>query len=252
MYIHTFGRPGDPVILLLHPMGITGTALYDIFSKYIPDRNSYFVISPDQGGHGSGGSYLSKAEEVNHLVRWLHDNNCMHIHFLFGASMGAALAYELIKKPELTFDKVWLDGASFSDDAKLFCLFFTVAYRCLMRIARKKSEKVIGLLEKLYPRTFSEMIVDCCLKMDPNSAGMIFKACCDYGMIPMTEDIQKRLHIELDNGEKMQMRAISKYLPEADLKRNPNFGHCENMAKNTKDYVQRMCVWFSGGQIGSL
>ena len=97
MYIHTFGRPGDPVILLLHPMGITGTALYDIFSKYIPDRNSYFVISPDQGGHGSGGSYLSKAEEVNHLVRWLHDNNFMHIHFMFWASMGAALAYELIR-----------------------------------------------------------------------------------------------------------------------------------------------------------
>ena len=164
---------------------------------------------------------------------------------MFGASMGAALAYELIKKPELTFDKVWLDGASFSEDAKLFCLIFTGAYRCLMRIARKKPEKVIALLEKLYPRFFSEMIVDCCLNMDPGSAEKIFKACCDYGMIPMTEDIQKRLHIELDNGEKMQMRAISKFLPEADLKRNPDFGHCENMAKNAEDYVRRMYAWFS-------
>lgn len=248
MVIHTFGRPGNPVILLLHPMGITGTALYEIFSKYIPDRNSYYIVSPDQGGHGSAGFYLSKAEEVNHLVRWLHDNNCTHIHFIFGASMGAALAYELIKKPEITFDKVWLDGASFSEDAKLFCLVFTGAYRCLMRIARRKPEKVIELLEKLYPRSFSEMIVDCCLKMDPESAGMIFKACCDYDMIPLTEDTQKRIHIELDSGEKAQMRAISKYLPEADIKRNPDFGHCENMAKNTKDYVQRMYAWFSAAK----
>ncbi len=237
------------MIILLHPMGITGIELYEIFSRYIPNKERFYIISPDQGGHGAGGAYLSKKNEADCLLRWLQERHCTRIRFMFGASMGAALAYELIKRPELTIDKVWLDGASFANNAWVFCLLFTGAYRWLIRTARKKPEKVTAFLEKLYPDYFAEMILDCCLKMDMDSAKQIFKACCDYGTVPMPEDMQHRLHIELDSGEKSQLREIRKCFPQADIVRNPGFGHCENMARNTEIYVQRMYSWFAGREL---
>ena len=57
MYIHTFGRQDRPAILLLHPMGLPGETLFGIFREFVPD--DYFVIFPDQGGHGKSGGYES-------------------------------------------------------------------------------------------------------------------------------------------------------------------------------------------------
>ena len=51
MHIHTHGSKGDPVIIILHPMGITGEKMYEIVgSKF---RGEYYFITPDMGGHGS-------------------------------------------------------------------------------------------------------------------------------------------------------------------------------------------------------
>ena len=69
MYIHTFGRQDCPAILLLHPMGLPGEALFGIFREFVPDDS--FVIFPDQGGHGQSGGYESVEAEAAVLTdRW--------------------------------------------------------------------------------------------------------------------------------------------------------------------------------------
>ena len=51
MYIHTHGIKGDPVIILLHPMGITGEKMYEVVGSKFGGK--YYFITPDMGGHGS-------------------------------------------------------------------------------------------------------------------------------------------------------------------------------------------------------
>ena len=47
MHIHTHGSKGEPVIIILHPMGITGEKMYEIVgSKF---RGEYYFIAPDMG-----------------------------------------------------------------------------------------------------------------------------------------------------------------------------------------------------------
>ena len=51
MHIHTHGSKGDPVIIILHPMGITGEKMYEVVGTKF--RGEYYFITPDMGGHGS-------------------------------------------------------------------------------------------------------------------------------------------------------------------------------------------------------
>ena len=42
MHIHTHGSKGDPVIIILHPMGITGEKLYNSENGY--NLRSYYRL----------------------------------------------------------------------------------------------------------------------------------------------------------------------------------------------------------------
>ena len=47
MYIHEYGSPDLPTVILLHPMEVTGEDLYNIMSPHL--KGQYHIISPDQG-----------------------------------------------------------------------------------------------------------------------------------------------------------------------------------------------------------
>ena len=38
MYMHTYGKPSDPAVVLLHPMGITAEKLYEIIGQKLTGR----------------------------------------------------------------------------------------------------------------------------------------------------------------------------------------------------------------------
>ena len=50
MYIHKFGNPEHPKVILLAPMMISGENLYHLMKPYL--KGDYCIIAPDQGGHG--------------------------------------------------------------------------------------------------------------------------------------------------------------------------------------------------------
>ena len=69
MFINEYGNRNDPTIILLTPMMISGSDLYDQMSRYF--RGSYHIIAPDQGGHGKAGAYISADEEYQTLKSFL-------------------------------------------------------------------------------------------------------------------------------------------------------------------------------------
>ncbi len=77
MFINEFGNRNDPTVILLAPMMISGTDLYDQMSPFF--RGSYHIIAPDQGGHGRAGAYISADEEYQTLKRFLLETECTTI-----------------------------------------------------------------------------------------------------------------------------------------------------------------------------
>ena len=65
MYINEYGNPNDPKLILLAPMMISGANLHDLMCPYL--KRDYFIIAPDQGGHGKAGAYISADDEYRQL-----------------------------------------------------------------------------------------------------------------------------------------------------------------------------------------
>ena len=55
MLLNEYGNQEKPIIILLPPMMVSGSNLYDLMSPYF--IGSYHIIAPDMGGHGKAGAY---------------------------------------------------------------------------------------------------------------------------------------------------------------------------------------------------
>ena len=65
MYINEYGRRDDPTIILLAPMMVAGSDLYQLMKPHLID--SYHIIAPEQGGHGKAWVYRSADNEYKDL-----------------------------------------------------------------------------------------------------------------------------------------------------------------------------------------
>ena len=110
MHIHTHGIKGDPVIIILHPMGITGEKMYETLGSKFEGR--YYFITPDMGGHGSKKrSFRSAKAEAAALHNYLQQKGLTKIQLLYGASLGCAVSLHLLLYDDLEIEHVYLDGA---------------------------------------------------------------------------------------------------------------------------------------------
>lgn len=66
MYINDYGEKDKPLVILLAPMMVSGTDLYELIHPYL--KGEYHIIAPDQGGHGKAGGYVSADEEYRQLI----------------------------------------------------------------------------------------------------------------------------------------------------------------------------------------
>ena len=110
MHIHTHGSKGDPVIIILHPMGITGEKMYEVVGTKF--RGEYYFITPDMGGHGSEKrKFRSARAEAAALHNYLQQKGLTQIRLLYGASLGCAVSLHLLRYEDLNIEHAYLDGA---------------------------------------------------------------------------------------------------------------------------------------------
>ena len=115
MYINEYGNKEDPVVILLAPMMVSGSDLYELMSPYF--TKAYHIIAPDQGGHGKAGAYVSADEEYKSLKVYLTEKGIKDIKLVYGASLGVAVAYRLFLDPDFKVDHAWFDGVALSKNA---------------------------------------------------------------------------------------------------------------------------------------
>ena len=76
-----------------------------------------------------------------------------------------------------------------------------------------------------------------------NDIDTICHACCHYDLRKLTEEEQKKLHLdfgEKDFDLKYSKKSISAYMPKAELVIRPGYQHCSYMAAHPREYAEEI------------
>lgn len=241
MVINEYGSRDNPTIVLLAPMMVSGTDLYDLMKPYF--KGSYHVVAPDQGGHGKAGAYISADEEYRTLRSFLLENNCTEITLVYGASLGVAVAWRLFFDPAFHVAHAWFDGVALAKNAGFAEWFMKKLFRSRKKKLAKTHVDASPSLVKMYGYDFAKMMTKNFERITIADIDNICHACCHYDLRKLSDDEQRKLH--LDFGEKdydwrYSRKTVPVCMPNAELVIRPGYQHCGYMAAEPKAYVEQI------------
>ena len=249
IYVHEYGDPSDPLIVLLAPMLLSGEDIYNIVSPHL--KGKYFIIAPDQGGHGNAGRYVSAESEYRELKKYLISKGYTDIKLLYGASLGVAIAYRLLGNKDFNIEKVWFDGVALNKNAAFAESFMKNLFRRRKKMLAKTHAEASPNLVKTYGYDFAKKMTSNFARITLYDIDNICYACCHYDLRPFSADQQKRLHLEYGSKDfdlRLSKKAIRKYLPDTATVIRDGYPHCGYMAAHTAEYVEEMEKWIGTGR----
>ena len=241
MFIHEYGSRDDPTVILLAPMMVSGSDLYDLMRPYL--KGAYHIIAPDQGGHGRAGAYISADDEFRALRLFLLETDCREIALVYGASLGVAVAYRLFLDPSFHVARAWFDGVALAENAGFAEWFMKKLFRSRKKKLAKTHAEASENLVKMYGYDFARMMTKNFERITLRDIDNICYACCHYDLRKLTEEEQKRLHLdfgEKDFDWKYSKKTIPIYMPKAELVIRPGYPHCGYMAAEPKAYAEEI------------
>lgn len=247
MFINEYGNPNDPKLILLAPMMISGSDLYSLMSPYL--KGEYFIIAPDQGGHGKAGEYISADDEYRQLRAYLQKNGYTDIKLVYGASLGVAVGWRLFMDEGFTVEHAWFDGVALSEKPS------RMAEILISRLFKKRKKKLERThveasqsLVNWYGYDFAKRMTKNFERITLNDIDAICYACCHYDMKVLTPEQQRKLHLEYGEKDfdlKLSGKSLPKYMPEVKPVIRKGYPHCGYMATHTKEYTEEIETFIS-------
>ena len=241
MFINEYGGRDDPTIVLLAPMMVSGSDLYGMMKPHFKGR--YHVVAPDQGAHGRAGAYVSPDEEYRALKQFLTETGCTRIALVYGASLGMAVGYRLFLDPAFEVERAWFDGVALARNARFAEWFMKRMFRSRKKTLAKTRAEASPSLVKMYGYDFAKMMTRNFERITIEDIDNICRACCHYDLRKLTDDEQRRLHLdfgEKDFDWKYSRKTVPVYMPKAELVIRPGYPHCAYMAAEPKAYVEQI------------
>lgn len=239
MVLHVYGDDKNPAIVLLHPMAVTGEKIYDLIGSRM--KGDYCFLVPDMGNHGDDyGNYQSAESEAASLYFFLKDRNRTRIALLYGASMGAVTALELLKYDDLKIDNIYLDGAPIARQSWIMRrIFAPVLLRQKIVFAKGNYTDVKEFLDR-WGRDITEHMSSCFERFSSKTIRCISKDCV-RGISPVIpEDLQRHMYLEWGSRElyaKSSPKKVKKCWPFAHICVRKGYNHCEYMMKENENYI---------------
>ena len=241
MYINRYGNSEGPVIVLLPPMMVTGEDLYNAMAPYF--KGDYCIIAPDHGSHGKAEDYLSADLEYKDLKSYLIQNGYRHIHLLFGASLGANLAYRLFCDPDIKEDHVWLDGLLLKKSAPIVEKMMKDTFLKLQKDPDFQTGRIPKDLTDLIGQDFASLILENYKQLTRADIQKICHAYCRMEPEPVSAARQEKVHLEYGEDDfalNPSKSGLKKYLPLVNPVVRMGCKHCEYLAVHMAAYVEEM------------
>lgn len=243
MVIHTFGDPKDPAILLIHPMLLSGRQMIEGIGKKIP--GSYFLIAPDQGGHGDDTGAFTPKKDAEELTRYLNELGKSEVELLFAASMGGITAMALLNMGELRFRNTYLDGVPLARIKGITRLLSVPGMVAARNKAAGDPAAIGGKIAPLYGEEMGLSMAKQLGRLPKANVISIEKACLNGCAVPVDESVCGRLTFEWGGKEINRVGGeplAGKLYPWAKIVIREGLGHCERMGKEQEQYARDLAA----------
>ena len=244
MKMHVDGPCGEysPTVLIIHPMLSSASSMKAALCDHMGPGLRFLV--PDLSAHGDEASapYASAAEEAASIHEWLASHGLLRLSLGFGASLGGVILFELLRFPDLSFDRLFFEGVSFYSGGPAARVGGSILSRVMVakhRKAIRDPEAGTRKLARLYGEDTARSMVASFAAMSEDSVRAIVHDCSHVSLPPLSPTTQQHCTFaygEKDSDLRLARRTVPRLYPDAELVVWPGWGHCERMSRDSRAY----------------
>lgn len=242
MHVYRPGGENSLTVLIIHPMLSSASSMKAALCDHMGPGLRFLV--PDLSAHGDEASapYVSAASEAAAIHEWLASRGVRHLSLGFAASLGGVVLFELLRFPDLVFDRLFIEGVSFYSGGPVARVGGTVLSRVMVakhRKAVRDPEAGARKLARLYGEEAAHSMAASFAAMSEDSIRAIVHDCSHVSLPPLSPTIQRRCTFtygEKDSDLRLARRVIPRLYPQAELRVWPGCGHCERMSRDSVTY----------------
>jgi len=248
MKMHIYGDYGDdsPTVLLVHPMLSSASRMKAAVADHMgAGLRSPARPCPPRGG-GPPPPYVSAAAEAAAIHSWLVDHGIRRLALGFGASLGGVVFFELLRFPDLSFDRLFIEGASFYSGGPISRAGGAILSRIMVakhRKAVRDPEAGVRKLARLFGEEVARPMAESLAVMSEESIRAIVRDCSRVSLPHLSPDVQRRCTFaygEKDSDLRLARRTVPRLYPGVELVVWPGRGHCERMSRDSRAYGQML------------
>jgi pimeloyl-ACP methyl ester carboxylesterase len=252
MRFHTFGNKENPVMVMLSGSLCLSTSmsyLYDIWQE------DFYIIAPDYNGYDGNSTFSTRQQEAKEVVLYLKEQGLTRIKMVYGQSMGAEIAIELVHQlleADITVDKVFLDGAPCIKLPKVYKAVVRLIFLKMLHMLRdKKADDVMNIrfvkqltngdTESLRP--MMEPVMEAVEYLTDESVINQTECCYTFDFPVFEETFQKNLYFFYAKEEKAYktcFKKVKKAYPKANYKVVTGYGHMTYSVRETEKYTEML------------
>ena len=244
MKMHVYGPGGQesPTVLIIHPMLSSASSMTAALCDHM-GPGLHFLM-PDLSAHGDEASapYVSAAAEAAAIHEWLASNEMSPLSLGFGASLGGVILFALLRFPDLSFDRLFIEGVSFYSGGPISRAGGAILSRIMVakhRKAMRDPEAGVRKLARLFGEEVARPMAESLAIMSEESIRAIVRDCSRVALPRLSPDVQRHCTFaygEKDSDLRLARRVIPRLYPEAELRVWPGWGHCERMSCDSVTY----------------
>lgn len=244
MNMHVYGPSGQdcPAVLIIHPMLSSASSMKAALCDHMGPGLRFLV--PDLSAHGDEAStpYASAAAEAAAIHEWLASHGVRRLSLGFGASLGGVILFELLRFPDLSFDRLFIEGVSFYSGGPVAQVGGSILSRVMVakhRNAVRDPEAGARKLARLYGEETARAMTSSFAAMSEDSIRAIVRDCSRVRLPPLSPTTQRRCTFaygQKDSDLRLARRVIPRLYPQAELRVWPGWGHCERMSRDAQAY----------------
>lgn len=232
------GPEDAPVALLVHPMLVDERCFRPLTQRL---AGRYRFVLPTLDGHYDGSpDFASAVEEARGMAAWLQGRGIDRIEVLLGASLGGAVALEmlgLLGDSPCSVGRAVVDGAPLFDSRVVHAGFVKEARR-MRDLARAGSPEATRASESFFSGHGDELIA-CARRFSDASLEAVAAATCRARLPRLPEGTQRRLTFAWGMKElafKSASRVLAAY-PHARVAVKRGLDHCGYLTGDPDGYA---------------
>lgn len=240
MLFETKGKKENPVVLFFHAMGVTGSSSERV-AEYLKD--DYFCVYPTSSVYCENQRYVSKADEIRQIEKFLADNGVKEIALVVASSIGADLGVAFLSQTKIPVSHAFFDGGQFARIGKFTRRILTPFLYFAIRSVYKKNGENLGKIMWCDDKEIRPYFI---------AAGKALK----YGNLrrqlsdslenkpfpPLSEEMQKRTFFEFGSIEdhfKYRDSVMNSY-PQANYPVFEGFNHMQYQIRDPRGFAEML------------